>query len=587
MSNDREKDAGPVDPAPGVSRRQVLGGLAAAAAWVPLLRIGVGHAQAAPPPPAFPASIGLYQQAWENWAGDIRVEALWTCMPKSADEVVTVVNWARSQGYTVRPRGSMHGWAPLTVLPGTAADAKVVLVDTTQHLTQMEMVSALPQAAVRVQCGVMLETLLGFLEENGCGLTATPAPGDVTIGGVLAVDAHGTGVPAAGEVRQAGHSFGTLSNLILSLTAVVWDKRRGKYVLRRFERAEAHAKALLTHVGRCFVTEVTLRAGPNYNLRCVSYLNIPASELFAAPGSGAERTLASFVEQTGRMEAIWFPFTEYPWFKVWSVCPQRPSASREVSGPYNYTFADNVPREVSDLADQIMSGRGELTPLFTQTEMAAVAAGMTSTQTYDLWGASKNLLLYVKPTTLRVTANGYAIVTARSNIQRVVAEFVSYYQGLLESYRARGQYPVNGPVEIRVTGLDHPAEIGSAGAEAPLLSAVRPVAAHPEWDVAIWLDLLTFPGTPYANDFFREFEAWVFSHYSGDYALVRPEWSKGWAYGSAGAWTDATVLGQRIPQAYAGGSGNAPGWDWALAKLDAFDPHRVFSNEFLERLMPR
>jgi hypothetical protein len=48
--------------------------------------------------------------------------------------------------------------------------------------------------------------------------------------------------------------------------------------------------------------------------------------------------------------------------------------------------------------------------------------------------------------------------------------------------------------------------------------------------VAVWLDLLTFPGTPYAEHFYREIEEWLFTTYSGDYALVRPEWSKGWGY---------------------------------------------------------
>ncbi|MGH8631895.1 MAG: cholesterol oxidase substrate-binding domain-containing protein, partial [Burkholderiales bacterium] len=137
MSIDREEGAGPADRAPaGVSRREVLSGLAGLVAWTPLLRIDIGSAQATQPPPAaFPGGIELYQQAWENWAGDIHVEGLWTCVPKTADDVVTVVNWARSQGYSVRPRGSMHGWSPLTVLPGTAPDARVLLVDTTRHLT--------------------------------------------------------------------------------------------------------------------------------------------------------------------------------------------------------------------------------------------------------------------------------------------------------------------------------------------------------------------------------------------------------------------------------------------------------------------
>ncbi len=42
------------------------------------------------------------------------------------------------------------------------------------------------------------------LETAGYGLAATPPPGDLTLGGVLAIDGHGTAIPANGETRDAG-----------------------------------------------------------------------------------------------------------------------------------------------------------------------------------------------------------------------------------------------------------------------------------------------------------------------------------------------------------------------------------------------
>ncbi|HSW13970.1 MAG TPA: cholesterol oxidase substrate-binding domain-containing protein [Solimonas sp.] len=588
MSQENSERADRSAQGAGVSRRQFVKGvssLAAAAAWAPLFRLTPADAAAGDPPSDFPAGIAVYRQGFENWAGDIKIDALWTCAPATPQQVVTLANWAKQQGYRLRPRGSMHNWSPLSVSADTPADARVLMVDTTEHFTAMQMIAPLPLAAVRVQAGVMLETLLGFLEQNGCGLTAAPAPGDVTIGGVLAVDGHGTGIPARGETRKPGQSFGSLSNLILALTAVVWDQGEQAYVLRRFERSHPHCKALMTHLGRSFVTEVELRVAANCKLRCVSRMDIPASEMFAAPGSGG-RTLASFIEQSGRVEAIWFPFTSNPWLKVWSVSPIKPLLSRAVSQPYNYVFADSIPRLVNDLADQVMSGIGAATPVFGNAEYLASTAGLVATLSADIWGPSKNLMLYVKPTTLRVTANGYAILTSRANIQRVVSEFTGKYQSMMEWYQARGRYPVNGPVEIRVTGLDQPGDVGVPGAEAPALSAVRPRADHPEWDVAVWLDLLTFPGTPGANEFFREFELWAFEHFSGNYASMRVEWSKGWGYGSEAAWTDPAVLGDRIPQGFRAAASSDEDWDWALRRLDQYDPHRIFSSPMLDRLMP-
>ncbi|AXQ27732.1 FAD-binding protein [Solimonas sp. K1W22B-7] len=562
-----------------------MGSAAALAAWAPLFRLTPADAASGTPPPAFPAGIDLYRQGFENWAGDIRVDALWTCAPARAQDVVVLANWAKAQGWRLRPRGSMHNWSPLALEPGTDCDARILMVDTTQHLTAMEMVAPLPEAAVRVQAGTMLEDLLGFLELNGCGLAASPAPGDVTVGGMLAIGCHGTGVPAPGETRKPGHTFGTLSNLVVSITAVVWDEGSDSYKLRTLPRSHPHCKALMTHLGRSFVTEVVLRAGANVNLRCQSFMNIPASEMFGAPGSGG-RTLASFVEQSGRVEAILFPFTQNPWLKVWTVSPTKPLLSRKVSKPYSYIFADSIPRLVSDLADQVMSGIGAATPVFANAEYLVSSAGLLATLSQDIWGPSKNLMLYVKPTTLRVTANGYAILTSRANIQRVVSEFNTKYQAMMKAWQARGLYPVNGPVEIRVTGLDHPEHVGIPGAESPALSAVRPRADHPEWDVAVWLDLLTFPGTPNANEFFREFELWAFAHFSGNYASMRVEWSKGWGYGSEKAWTDPVVLGQHIPQGFRAAAGPGENWDWALQRLDKFDPHRIFSSPMLDRLMP-
>jgi FAD/FMN-containing dehydrogenase len=49
-----------------------------------------------------------------------------------------------------------------------------------------------------------------------------PAPGDITVGGMLAINAHGSAIPGTGETRQPGQTYGSLSNPILSLTTVVW-----------------------------------------------------------------------------------------------------------------------------------------------------------------------------------------------------------------------------------------------------------------------------------------------------------------------------------------------------------------------------
>ncbi|ADP80486.1 cholesterol oxidase substrate-binding domain-containing protein [Pseudofrankia inefficax] len=579
-------------PAPGRggTRRAVLAGAVGAAAvtaagWTPAL--GAAAAYADPPaPPNFPAGLSLYRQEFKNWSGEIDVTGVWTCAPASPADVVTLANWAKANNYRIRPRGMGHGWSPLTLAVGSSGN-NVILVDTTQHLTAVTISgpSGSTPATVRAQTGVTMDSLLTQLQAAGYGLTANPAPGDLTVGGVLAIDAHGTAVPASGETRVSGTTYGSLSNLITSLTAVVWDPGTTQYVLRTFSRADAASKAFLAHLGRAFLTEVTLQVGANQRLRCQSWFNINWTELFAAPGSSG-RTFASYVESAGRVEAIWFPFTDNPWLKVWTRSPNKPLLSRQVSSPYNYSFSDNLPSSITDLVAQISTGAPQLAPTLGQTQIAVVGAGLISTLTYDIWGWSKDLTLYVRPSTLRVTANGYAILTSRANIQRVVNEFCAYYRTKLTTYQNNNQFPMNGPVEIRVTGLDAGGDVQVPSAGSPQLSALRPRPDHPEWDVAVWLDILTVPGTPYANQFYREVEAWVFSNYSGSYAAARPEWSKGWGYTNSAAWADPTMIGTTIPNALRAGQPAGDTWDTALATLDTYDPSRIFSSPLLDTLAP-
>ncbi|HEY3599458.1 MAG TPA: cholesterol oxidase substrate-binding domain-containing protein [Paraburkholderia sp.] len=550
--------------------------------WTPVYQIAAHAQSAAAVPAGFPAGISLYKQAFQNWSGEIAVSDVWTAAPATPAAVVTIVNWARANGYRIRPRGHMHNWSPLTIDPGSPSQP-VVLLDTTKSLTGVWVDASSRPARVTAQTGVSMETLLATLENYGLGVTACPAPGDITLGGALAIGAHGTAIPAAREAQLPGHTYGSLSNLVLSLTAVVFDNTKQQYVLRTFTRSDPEIGAFLVHLGRALIVEVTLAAGPNQRLRCQSLVDVPASELFAPTGSKG-RGIASYLDQSGRLEAIWFPFTTCPWLKVWTVQPVKPPFSRTVTNPYNYPFSDSIPQPLSDLVKRIViRGERHLTPLFGQTQMAITTAGLGLTLSADIWGWSRNVLQYIRPSTLRVTANGYAVLARRADVQRVIAEFVQFYQNRVDVYRQRGEYPMNGPVEIRVTGLDKPADAGN-GAAVATLSPLKPRPDRTDWNIAVYFDILTMPGTPSANRFYREIEQWMLANYAGSYATVRPEWSKGWAYTDLAAWQDPAMLGSAIAQLHSEGQPSASTWHAARATLDKYDPQRIFSSALLDRL---
>src|SRR6185503_3229161 len=127
--------------------------------------------------------------------------------------------------------------------PGMATES-VLLVDLTKSLWHTTFVPAAngQPPKVRVGTGALMIDLLRYLEsQSGGGGSApgysfphTPAPGNLTVGGVLAINAHGTAVPTPpGDAFPSG--YGSMSNHILELTAVVTDPHSanpGTYALK-------------------------------------------------------------------------------------------------------------------------------------------------------------------------------------------------------------------------------------------------------------------------------------------------------------------------------------------------------------------
>lgn len=263
-------------------------------------------------------------------------------------------------------------------------------------------------------------------------LPAAPAPGDLSVGGVIAIDAHGTAVPAVGESRTPGTTYGSLSNLVTALEAVVWDQAAGRFVLRTFHRADPDSAAFLANLGRALVTEVTLQVGRNSNLRCVSRVDISAEELFAAPGSpGPDLRQLRRRGRTGGGDLV---RVHRRALAQGVECQPEPTAEQPAGDrPVQLSVLRQRTRAVAALAGRIIAGEYELAPVFGQAQYAATAAGLTATVSADIWGPSKNLLLYIRPTTIRMHANGYAVLTSRSNVQHVVHEFTAFYQTLLRA----------------------------------------------------------------------------------------------------------------------------------------------------------
>jgi hypothetical protein len=286
-----------------------------------------------------------------------------------------------------------------------------------------------------------------------------------------------------------------------------------------------------------------------------------------------------------------------PWLHVWTVSPQKPPQSIEVKTPYNYRFADNVPQWIQEHLPWLLR-MPDFTPLFGWTSAKITANGLKGEDllgspgaypvSSDIWGPSKDTLLYIQDGTLRVMANGYAIHLKKSDVQKAVAAFADKFTAMLETYRSNDEYPINSPLEIRVTGLDNPAEVHlqpGQTAQSPALAAtiMDAIDVKNGWDVALWFDVLTIPGTPNQDKFYAELENWLTTYFSdpkdGVFGRVMPEWSKGFAYDQVnGPWTGPGFL-EHIRQTY------GDDWAFALATLAEYDKSNLFWSPFLNQLL--
>ncbi len=310
--------------------------------------------------------------------------------------------------------------------------------------------------------------------------------------------------------------------------------------------------------------------------------------MLAPPSSAGSQSFQSLVLSSGRVELISFPFTTLPVAQGVEHRPEQALVLQRRLGPVQLRVrqrrdSTSESQFIASLLKGVVSG----TPTFENVEMAAVGTGLIFENTGNIWGPSRYSTLYVKPTTLQVTANGYTILTNTNSIQQVVSDFYTYYTNLVNQYAANGQYPMNGPIEIRVTGLDVASDVAVSGAQTPQLGPLRPRPDQPNWNCAVWLDALTIPGTPASAQFYAQLESWILSP-------TTPGRTQG--SGSSGPRAGATprrvpgrtprCSGPPSPPCTRPGQAANDGWSAALATLDSYDPNRIFSNSFLDTLMP-
>jgi FAD/FMN-containing dehydrogenase len=531
----------------------------------------------------------LKRITFEDWSEYTKVEGVAAFAARSADDVVDLCNEAATNGFKIRALGHSHNWSPLILPPSTPPRPKVVLIDTSK-LVGMSAAVVDGQLQATFGAGTTLEAATAFLESldnqgaspaPGYSFLNMPTPGGLTLGGILAVGGHGTSVPWA---QQEPDLMGCLSNMIVSFKAVTTDPANpnsNAYAIREFQRSDPDAPAFLVHLGRAFITEVTLAAVPNYYLQLTN-LFPNMNEVMAPPTTTSlpENALASLLDAHGRVEVIWFPYEPLAWVQCNTLQPKK--TGTQVPGPYNYGWMNWITRTESDLLRAWFAENPGDVPDFMAAEAGDALWNMSGKV---LNGTARDLEIYLTDSTLRMTAYGYVLQLPRSQVQAAANAFYVQLQSLFASYQSKGQYPINGAVEIRCTTIDRQADLHVAGARPPALAATHSVDANdPTLDTVLWVDVLTFPEAPGSAQFFTDLEKWMIKTWgAGNPGRLRPEWSKGWAYTAAGPWTNTPLIKDWIPSVYNNATDTLT-FDWAKQTLAKYDTADIFTNPFLDTL---
>ncbi|XP_037034023.1 uncharacterized protein LOC119072828 [Bradysia coprophila] len=536
-------------------------------------------------PDNFPDDIEINKEKFVNWSGDIEIDNVWVARPRTQDHMVDIANWAHQYGKKVRVIGFRHSFAPIGGDPQINVN-ETILVDPTKHLTKIEKATfSIPDIplVLNIEAGATMESILTYAEEYGASLYHCPAPGELSIAGVVTVGAHGSGAPPYGEDLPPAFSGGTVSNAIVSLSAVVWNSIANKYVLETFDRSHPDTKDMIISLGRIPFTGVHLGFGKNYNLACDSCFTISSEELYKEPeaSNGHDTTFSKIVNETGRCDILSFGTENKTWAMVWQNKTKQPFLSRHVKDPYNFIFNTEFHVELAELYSDVSGVAGPLVSLFAQTQHKL--AFLLSLPSLSLWGKSKNTMLYVKPNTLREDAAGYAVITKRSHLQKVVSIINNIYNSCLTSYRMKNEYPMAGHLQFRVTGVDLP-YMGRF--HVPSLSPARQVPGYDSHDIVLWVAFTSQRKQPGLHRALSDIETRILNKFPmvttnpDPLAFVRVEWSKGYAHTSEGGWLNQNVLKNVIPRSFP-----RDDWNRLVATLARLDEKNIFNTVWLDSLL--
>jgi hypothetical protein len=523
----------------------------------------------------FPRRIPVYAARIENFDGNNAADSVWHAIPWTKHDLVEIAAWAVEHRYAMRPLGNNHSWSPMQV--GGDEARRVILVDLKRLRTQ-EIGD--DRKTARFSASLTIEEASRFLDRSGYALPISTAAGEVTLGGVLAVGGHGSGV-ATGPGATFGHR-------VQSVEVLATREGNPTYQLVEFTRTDDpdFMSALTLALGSILIVEITVsieRAkvfeSRTESVRMRRYLGVSPGVTgllrWPFPSLSRSRLAKDLAGEAPKLELMWIPHQGVirgvqgmrMIRRGWKVAEHVPLELAAENEPYRDRLVNWAAHD-TDVAvrNALRASQPELGRRVAGDRMQTML--WASTVRADDTATQLSCQLYSSRFILRFHAASWCLIVRREAVGRALHRAASE----LMKRQQKGSMSLDGPVEVRITQTD-PDEDDTVA----LSPARTPRGVDPNDVYAVWFNILTDLGDDQAGWILHDFERWLLERAPGDdsgIVAVRPEWSKGAAYDAQGRpWRDERALTsfRREFEAY-------DRYDWKQTKrrLDTLDASHLF-----------
>jgi FAD/FMN-containing dehydrogenase len=393
---------------------------------------------------------------WKNWAGNLHC-ACEVVAPRGLEELCQIVKRAVESGRRIRATGASYSWAPL--VPND---------DLIIRMHQLKAVLDVNESAgtIEVECGMTIDGLTRAAAKHGRTVVSPTLFPKPTIGGAIAVGAHGT-----------DRNNGGMQDAVVALKIV--DAEGKVRIVRDGDPDMQAARVALGTFGVIYSATFALPA--QYDV---------ATEICVLPVDLVLDEFEDLQQCCGFLEMFWFPFQR----NMWVYMMNDAKAPRDQSSWWS-RFKTRVNTAIQSVASQrliptIARHAPRLTPV-----LNSLASRMAFHAGYSVRTASK--AFHFQRAYAKCWEMEYAV--PKEKAARVWRDGID----LVDHYAATGCYPMNLALHGRFTGASK--------------SWIAPNYGRP----TCYIDVTTAKGTPHWYSFFCEVERrWC------DIEGARPHWGK-------------------------------------------------------------